>query len=200
MTDSASIAAALAWVVTGVRAVVGAAFVLAALVALTHWAVRSGKLAPFGGWARFVRSWSDSLLRPVELRINRAGGNPQDAPLWLLGIVVLGGLLLIGLLEWVFGFVVSLVYAAKAGPSAILPTLVNVLFTVLMTALLIRVIASWFGISPYSRLMRIVHGLSDWLVDPIRRFVPAFGPFDLSPMIAWLVLSLTRSLIMRAYF
>lgn len=188
------------WVITAVRALVGASFVLAAVVALTHWAVRRGKLTPFGGWARFTRGWSDPLLRPVERRLNRAGGNPQDAPLWMLAIVVLGGLLVIGLLEWVFGFVITLVAAARSGPQSILPTLVNVLFTVLMTAILIRVFASWFGVSPYGRFMRVIHGMTDWLIDPIRRFVPAFGPIDLSPMIAWLILSLTRSLVMRAYF
>ena len=30
----------------------------------------------------------------------RAGGSPQDAPLWLLGIVIVGGLLLLSLTGW----------------------------------------------------------------------------------------------------
>ena len=33
----------------------------------------------------------------------RFGGSPQDAPLWLLGIVIVGGLLLLSLTSWLLG-------------------------------------------------------------------------------------------------
>jgi len=36
------------------RYAVGGAFVLAVVVAVTHWGVRNGKLAPFGGWAQSI--------------------------------------------------------------------------------------------------------------------------------------------------
>ena len=67
------------------------------IVALTHW-LPCGATAinAFGAWARFVRRWSDPLLRPLERRLVRGGANPQDAPFWLVGIVVVGGLVLIG--------------------------------------------------------------------------------------------------------
>ncbi len=184
----------------GARYAVGAAFLLAAVVAGTHWAVRSGKMAPFGGWARFVRGWSNPFLRPIEARLMRAGGNPQDGPFWLLGLVVLGGLAFMALLRWLLGFIYTMATVGQFGPRAAAAMLISTLFSILMAALLIRVVASWFGIGPYSRVMRIARGLTDWLLEPIQRVLPTMGPLDLSPLVAYFVLMLTRSLVMRAFF
>lgn len=182
------------------RYAVGGAFLLALVVAVTHWAVRSGKVPPFGGWARGVRKVSDPVLRPIEQRLMRAGANPQDGPFWLLGLAVLGGLALLALLRWLLGFIYTFASIGQYGPKAALATLVSTLFSLLMAALLVRVVASWFGISPYGRVMRIVHALTDWLIEPIQRMVPTMGPLDLSPMLAYFILMLTRSLVMRAFF
>ena len=198
MPDQLNLLQTAGWIVLGVRWLAGGAFVVAAIVAITHWAVRRGHLAPFGGWARFVRSWSDPLLVPVERRVIRAGGNPQSAPLWLLGGMVVGGLLLIQLVGWFLGTALRLAYAAEAG--ALLPTVVSATFSLLMTALLIRVVASWFGASPYSGWMRVVRGLTDWLLEPIQRVLPHTGPIDFSPLVAYLILSVAQRLVMGAFF
>ena len=76
------------------------------------------------GWARFIRGWSDPLLRPVESRLCAPGAIRRMRRSGS-GDCGVGGLMLIGLLEWVFGFVLTLVAAAESGPIH-LPTLVNV--------------------------------------------------------------------------
>jgi YggT family protein len=182
------------------RYLVGGGFLVAAVVALTHWAVRGGKLSPFGGWARFVRSWSDPLLRPIEQRLHRSGGNPQQAPWWLLGLTVLGGLALLALLRWLLGFSYTIATIGDSGSRVALAMVVSTLFSVLIAALMIRVIASWLGIGPYGRIMRIMHAMTDWLLEPIQRALPNFGPLDLSPLVAYFALVLTRSLVMQAFF
>ena len=73
-----------------------------------------------------------------------------------------------------------LAYLADAGPGAWLVALLGLIFATLRIALIVRVIASWFGISPYSRPMRLVMLLTDWMIKPLRRVLPTFGPFDLS--------------------
>lgn len=178
------------------RALVLAALVYAVAVAVTHWAVRSRRLNPFGRWPRLVRRASDPVLRPIERRVHRAGGNPQDAPLWLLGIVVIGGLLLLSLLNWLIGFTVRLEYLSAAGPRAWVIQIVNWAFTIVMVALFVRVIGSWFGVSRYTRWMRPAYILTDWIVEPIRRVMPPFGMLDLSPLVAYLVLLVGRSVVM----
>jgi YggT family protein len=179
-----------------VRAIVILALVYASLVALTHWAVRSRRINPFGAWSRFMRRASDPVLPPLERRIIAAGGNPQNAPLWLLGIVIGAGLVLMSLTAWLIDAAVRISWMTQNGPRMWLETLVGFAFTVLMTAILIRVIASWFGIGQYRRWMRPIYGLTSWLIDPIRRILPPFGMFDFSPMVAWLVLYVVRGFVL----
>jgi YggT family protein len=182
---------------TVVRSIVLLALLYAAIVALTHWAVRNRRIQPLGAWARLVRRVSDPVMLPVERRVIRAGGSPQNAPYWLLGIVIGGGLLLLTLTQWLIGTAATFVYLAHGGPRVWLRALVSALFTIVMTAILIRVIASWFGIGPYRSWMRPLVALTDWIIEPIRRVLPPFGPFDFSPMVAWLVLYLVRGLVVR---
>jgi YggT family protein len=186
---------ALAVLYLVVRTLVIVALVYAALVALTHWAVRNKHLTPFGAWPRFMRKVSDPVLEPVERRILRAGGNPQNASLWLLGIVVAGGLVLVSLTSWLIETAVSVRVMTEASPRMWVATLVRLLFTILMTSILIRVIGSWFGIGPYRKWMRPFYLLTDWLIDPIRRILPPFGMIDFSPMVAWLVLYVVRGFV-----
>jgi YggT family protein len=180
---------------TAVRTVVVLALAYASLVALTHWAVRSRRINPFGTGARFVRRVSDPVLLPLERRVVRSGGSPQDAPLWLVGLVIGGGLLLLSLTHWLIGTIATLSLLANSGAREWLRLLVSALFTILMTAILIRVIASWLGIGQYRRWMRPIYGLTSWLIDPIRRVLPPFGMFDFSPMVAWLVLYVLRDFV-----
>jgi YggT family protein len=170
--------------------------VYAAIVAVTHWAVRNRRIEPFSGWARFVRRISDPVVLPLERRVIRAGGNPQNAAYWLLGLVIAAGLVLMSLAAWLIDTVVRLEFMAESGPRMWLESLVSFLFTVLMTAILIRVIGSWFGIGPYRKWMRPFYVLTNWLIDPIRRILPPFGMIDFSPMVAWLVLYVVRGFVM----
>jgi YggT family protein len=183
-------------VYTAARTVVIAALVYASAIALTHWALRSRRISPFGAWSRFMRRISDPVLQPLERRIVRAGGNPQHAPLWLLGIVVGAGLVLLSLTSWLIGTAVSLRFAAQGGPRIWIEILVSAIFTILMAAILIRVIASWLGIGPYRSWMRPVMALTNWIIEPIRRILPPFGMFDFSPMVAWLVLYVLRGFVL----
>lgn len=179
-----------------VRSIVLLALAFAGTVALTHWVVRSRRIDPFGAWPRLVRRVSDPILLPVERRVIRAGGSPQNAPLWLLGLVIGCGLLLLSLTQWLIGTAASFVLLAEGGPRVWLRVLVSAVFTILMAAILVRVIGSWLGIGPYRKWMRPVYALTNWLIDPIRRILPPVGIFDFSPMVAWLVLYVVRGFVL----
>ncbi len=181
-----------------VRAVAIAVVGAAAAVAATHWAVRRGALPPFGAWPRTVRNLSDPVLRPIERRLVRRGANPQDAPLWMLGIAVVGGLLLISGTRWLVGLVLILAGLRSAPPIVWLRVALDWTIGILMLALIVRVVSSWLGGSPYSRLLRPVYLATDWLVNPIRRVLPTIGMIDLSPLVAYLALVLVRSLLFVA--
>lgn len=178
------------------RAVVFGVFAVAAFVAGTHWAVKHGHLTPFGALPRAARKIGQPLLRPVERRLYRSGGNPASAPYALFWAALLGGLALLAVVQWLITTVLNLLASAGAGPGGLLRFVVDGLFSILMLAIFVRVIASWFGISPYSRPMRVVHGLTDWLVEPLRRVIPPIGMLDFTPIVAYFMLWLARGLVM----
>src|SRR5262249_52088398 len=74
------------------------ALVVAAVCAF-DWPVRPRRINPFNRVARFFRGRIEPLMAPVERVIVRAGGLPSSAPWWALAAVVVGGILLISLLQ-----------------------------------------------------------------------------------------------------
>ena len=158
----------------GARAIALAGVALFGLVAATHWAVRRKALAPFGVWSRTIRSLSDPLLRPIESRLARRGGNPQDATFWLLGIAIIAGLLLINLSRWLTGLVLTLIRLGSAPPIVWARVAVDWVFGLLMLALIVRVVGGWLALSPYSRWMRLAHRLTDCRCTPTSRATSAW--------------------------
>ncbi|MHB1328802.1 MAG: YggT family protein [Gemmatimonadales bacterium] len=180
-----------------VRAVALSTVGLAAVVAATHWAVRSRRIAPLGAWSKTVRSLSDPMLRPLERQLVRRGGNPQDASLWLVGIAVVVGLALI----WVFRGLVQLVFSflalRDATPLMLLRVGVDWAITLIIAALFVRFIGTWFGLGSTHRWMRPFYWLTEWIIAPIRRRLPSFGIIDASPIVAYLALLLLRALLFQ---
>jgi len=182
------------------RYAVVAVFTLSVVIAFAAWLVRARRVSPFGALGRALRAASDPLIRPVEARLVRLGGNPVNAGWWLVVVVAVGGVVLLSLLDWAVGIFSGISAAAGGGPRAVLAFLIGALYSVLFAALLLRVIGSWFGLFRYSRWMRPAYALTDWLVEPIRRLLPPMGALDWSPLVAWLVLWLLKQLLLNVVF
>src|SRR2546426_1680091 len=102
----------------GLRYLVFAAFAGSALVALASWLVRTRRISPFGTLGRTLRTASDPLIRPVETRLVRAGGNPVHAGWWLVVAVAAAGVLLITLWNWLVDTAYAVTAAFAAGARA----------------------------------------------------------------------------------
>jgi YggT family protein len=166
--------------------------VLAALAALGSWLVRTRRVSPFSFLGRTLRSAADPILKPVERRVVRMGGNPAHAGGWLIVVTAVAGILLVSLAGWLVSTFHIAQAAALGGPRATLSLIIEIVYRILIYALIVRVIASWFGLFRYSRWMRPAYILTDWIVEPLRRVVPPLGAMDVSPLIAWLGLYLIR--------
>jgi len=178
------------------RFAVLAAAGLLALGAFAAMAVQARRLNPFGRAARAVRACTDPLLAPIERRLLRAGGNPQNAPWWLLGLAVGGGIVLVQVVEWAAGQAALLAGAAGAGFT--LAVVVNWAFSLVILALIVRIVGSWLGASRCSPWMRPCVWATEWLLAPLRRVVPPVGMLDFTPFVAWILLELARSYVLRA--
>lgn len=193
MTPIASGAAVVDLVV---RTLALAAAALAGLVALVMWAVRAGHVTPFGPLARATRALANPALRPVEGLLRRFGRNPQDAPTWLFGLTVVLSVALLSLVQWVLQMVVVAESVLREGPESWGRLVASLIYNLLSVALVIRVLGSWVGAGRYARWTRPAWLLTDWLVEPIRRRLPALGPIDLSPLIAWFLLGFLMAIVM----
>jgi YggT family protein len=169
---------------------------LAALIFATDWAVRRGHLKPFGPWPRMVRKGSDPLLVPLERRLLSSGKNPQDASLWLFVGVLIAGLLFIVLARWLISTTGYLIALRSAGPLAWVRLVIAVTSAVLMGSIVVRIIGKWFGADRWHRGMRPFYWLTDWIIEPVRRRMPPFGRLDLSPLVAYLLLLLARTVLL----
>src|SRR2546428_11491957 len=103
---------------TILRMLVLAAFCLAAVVALAGWLVRTRRVSPFGVFGRTLRSVTDPVLRPVETRLVRLGGNPVHAGWWLVVLVAVAGVLLLSLIDWLLPPAPRFFPAATRGPAS----------------------------------------------------------------------------------
>ena len=170
--------------------------VLAAVCGV-DWLVRSRKINPFGGIARFMRANVDPLIAPIERRVVRAGGLPSSAPWWALVAVVLAGIVLIALLEFVRQQIGFIFYSMSAGPRGILRLVVSWAFAIVQLAIFARVILSWIPMKPGSWIVRWTWKLSEPVLGPLRKVIPTIGMMDITPLVAYFGLSLIQPIVMR---
>jgi len=180
-----------------IRYVVLGAFLLAAVLALLAWLVRTRKVSPFNAVGRGMRRLTDPVISPIERLVVRRGGNPVQAGWWLVILVAIIGVLFLAVAQWLIGSWITLASAAARGPRDLIATGVDIVYYVLVVALFIRVIGGWFGYFRYTRWMRPMYWLTDWIVEPLRRIIRPLGQFDFSPLVAWLLLMGLRAFVQQ---
>lgn len=78
-------------------------------------------------------------------------------------------------------------------------TYVNALFIVFTIVILLRILLSFFTIVPVRRSTQAVYDFiidsTEWYLRIFRRFIPPLGMFDLSPIVALVVLGILQVLI-----
>jgi YggT family protein len=79
-------------------------------------------------------------------------------------------------------------------------TFVDVFVSVYSLVILLYIVASWLRL-PYSpwlnRIQRFLYDVSEPYLRLFRRFLPSFGPLDLSPLIAIIVLVIIGQVAIR---
>jgi YggT family protein len=76
--------------------------------------------------------------------------------------------------------------------------MVNNLIYVLIMLIFITSILSWIQPDPRNPLVRLLHGIVDPVLHPIRTLLPTSMGMDFSPMVAILILYALQSLLKNA--
>jgi YggT family protein len=117
--------------------------------------------------------------------------------LWALAAVVIGGILLISVLDFLRAEILGLAFAVQNGTAGIFKLLVAWTFDFLRIALLVRVVSSWLPISPYSRWIRWSYAVSEPILRPLRQVIPSMGPIDITPIIAYFLIGIIQGAVLR---
>ena len=72
---------------------------------------------------------------------------------------------------------------------------INILFNLLIIALFIRIILSWFRISEDNFFVRILFDITNPILLPFQKIIPPIGMMDFSPIAAFIALEIIRELL-----
>jgi YggT family protein len=68
-----------------------------------------------------------------------------------------------------------------------------ILLQILLVAILVRVVLTWFPVDPSNPIIKIIFEVTEPVLAPFRRVIPRIGMFDLSPIAAMLVIQVILS-------
>ena len=72
---------------------------------------------------------------------------------------------------------------------------VNILAMVLYVALIGRVVVSWLNLGADNPLVAILYQITEPILAPIRRVLPAFGMLDFSPIVALILIGIIQWIV-----
>lgn len=73
----------------------------------------------------------------------------------------------------------------------------NLLFSVLYFAILVRILLTWIPMSQDNAIVRLLNQITEPILAPARRIIPPMGGMDFSPMIVLLLLYMVQRLLLR---
>ena len=80
----------------------------------------------------------------------------------------------------------------------VLIEIVSLLLNLLWIAIFARAIVSWFPISQDGPIVRALDAITEPVLEPLRRVVPRVGLFDITPMVALLLIFVIRQLLISS--
>jgi YggT family protein len=153
-------------------------------------------LNPFGWSSLTLRRLTDPLILPVRRALVRFGVDPKYAPLVTILLAILLGWFALQLAASIFNTIAGILFSIENGVAvALVGYVLYGLISLYILLVFIRIIFSWGTVSYSNRMMRFLVNVTEPLLGPLRRIVPPVGAFDISPIIAFIILWLFQAAI-----
>lgn len=165
------------------------AFSVYIFIVLTRFVLQLAHADFYNPISQFVLRATNPLLAPLR-RIIPGYGGLDIASLVLVVVLIIVKVLLLVSLQ--FGGLPS-----GIGPQLLVYTLrelASLILDYVFWAVLIRVILSWVAPDPYNPVVRVVAQITEPIMAPCRRLLPAMGGLDLSPLIVLMGVQLLKIL------
>ena len=72
---------------------------------------------------------------------------------------------------------------------------IDYLVNAILIAIFVRAILSWFPVNRDNPIVAVVFQITDPILSPVRRIMPARGIIDLSPMVTIIVIVVIREVL-----
>ena len=172
----------------GVMALAIAAIALIILRSIYNYA----DVNPFRRSAISLKRATDPMILPIRRLLVAFRLEPKVAPFIAILLIILIGYFVVQVASSVLNTIAGILYAVTSGvpgfPIAIVGYLFFGLLGLYTLAIFVRIFLSYGGLGYGNRWMRFLIRLTEPLMGPLRRKIRPVGMFDVSPIIAFLIL------------
>lgn len=146
-------------------------------------------LNPFSWSSLTIRRLTDPFIAPVRRALMRYGVDPKYAPLVMILLTILLGWFALTLLHGLANTIAGLIFGLTSGHVvALLGYVIYGLVSIYIMLVFVRIILSYTTLGYGNRWMRFLMNVTEPLLGPLRRIVPMVGMFDISPLVAFIIL------------
>lgn len=175
---------------------VQAAIVAIILLMILRLIGDAADLNPFAWTSRTLRRLTDVFVVPVRGSLRQVGVDPKFAPLVVILVSILLGYFLLQLLATLAMTLSGVISSAQSGSLIlVLGFILYGLISIYILLIFMRIIFSWGMVSYTNRVMRFLVDTTEPLLAPLRHLIPPLGRFDISPIVAFLILWLFQAAI-----
>ena len=172
-----------------IQSLIGVVIVGVIVLMIIRLIVDAMDLNPFAWASRTIHRLTDSFVIPVRGRLRNVGADPKFAPLVVILVAIVLGFFLAWLAQTIVVTIWGVIDSTLRG--AIITLVGWVIYGLLSLYLLLismRVVFGWAQVSYSNRVMRFLINATEPLLGPLRRMIPPLGMFDLSPLVAGLLI------------
>jgi len=187
------------YLISPLMLVINTLFDLYILLVLLRFLLQMLRADFYNPVSQFIVKLTTYPLKMLRRVIPSVGGQ-DTAAIVLCLVLIYGKFVLLRLLSipavQIGGVMAPLTGVSYAGLLVFcIADLIALILTVFLVAVIIQVILSWISPGQYNPVIGLVHKLSDPVLKPIRKLIPALGGLDLSPLFATLLLLVAKMLI-----
>ena len=144
---------------------------------------------PFSWSSLTIRRLTDPFIGPMRRVLMGFRVDAKYAPLFVILLTILLGWFALQLLHGLANTIAGVIFGITAG--AFVPLLGYILYalvSIYIMLVFIRIIFSYGKVGYGNRVMRFLINVTEPLLAPLRRRVPHVGMFDISPIVAFIIL------------
>lgn len=183
------------FVTWGVTAIIVAAIALIVLRSVVNYL----DVNPFTWLAVTLRRSTEPVLAPVRAVLRGFRLDPKVAPFIAVILIIVAGYMVVLVVGSILNTLAGIMFATSSrqlgAPVAIIGYLLFGFLSLYPLAIFTRIIFSWVGMSYANPLMRFLFRTTEPLLGPLRRTIPPMGMFDISPIVAFLILWVCKAAV-----